>query len=140
LNFSLQVPDRLGQILDLGIFVFVSRSRYILYRVTAIKVHALRDGDDFYWISILVVGWIDRVISPTIGGGHWFYWGLVYYRQFQARRDLLILLLGSRFFSGLVIFAFIPLILAQKEALLFLSASVLGLGAGGLRLPPVALL
>jgi hypothetical protein len=65
---------------------------------------------------------------------------LVYYRQFQALRDLLILLLGSRFFSGLVSFAFIPFILAQKEALLFLSASVLGLGAGGFRLPPVALL
>jgi hypothetical protein len=67
------------------------------------------------------------------------FFGLVYL-HFQARNDLLILLSGSRFFAGLVSFAFIPFILAQKDFFLAASLSVLGLGAGGFRLPPVALL
>ena len=47
---------------------------------------------------------------------------------------------GSLAVFALVSFAFIPFILAQKEALRPASALVLGLGAGGFRLPPVALL
>ena len=49
-------------------------------------------------------------------------------------------LLGSRAVFALVSLAFIPFILAQKLALRPASALVFGLGAGGFRLPPVALL
>jgi hypothetical protein len=65
---------------------------------------------------------------------------VVVYRQFQARRDLLILLFGSRFVFSLVSLLFIPFILEQNDFLLAASFSVLGFGAGGFRLPPVALL
>jgi hypothetical protein len=47
---------------------------------------------------------------------------------------------GSRAVFALVSLAFIPFILAQKLALRPASALVFGLGAGGFRLPPVALL
>jgi hypothetical protein len=58
----------------------------------------------------------------------------------HALNDLLILLLGSFAVLELVSFAFMPFILAQKEALRPASALVFGLGAGGFRCPPVALL
>jgi hypothetical protein len=60
--------------------------------------------------------------------------------HFQARRDLLMRESGSRAVFALVSFAFMPFILAQKLALRPASALVFGLGAGALRLPPVALL
>ena len=59
--------------------------------------------------------------------------------QFHARSDLLILLFGSRFAFSPVSFSFIPDILAQNDALRPASFSVLGCGAGGLRLCPSAL-
>jgi hypothetical protein len=65
---------------------------------------------------------------------------VVVYQQFQARRDLLILLFGSRFVFSLVSLLFIPFILEQNDFLLAASFSVLGFGAGGFRFPPVALL
>jgi len=62
------------------------------------------------------------------------------YLHFQARRDLLMREFGSLAVLELVSFERIPFILAQKEALRPASFLVLGLGAGGFRLPPCALL
>jgi hypothetical protein len=61
-------------------------------------------------------------------------------QQAQARRDLLIRLLGSFLVFALVNFDFMPDIREQNDFRRAASFSVLGLGAGGLRLPPVALL
>jgi hypothetical protein len=58
------------------------------------------------------------------------------YQHFHARRLLLILLLGSLAVSELVSFSFMPVILAQKDALRPASFSVLGAGAGGFRFIP----
>jgi hypothetical protein len=55
------------------------------------------------------------------------------HQQFQARRDLLILELGSLAVSLLVNFAFMPFILAQNE-----SRRGPPSGCGGLRVPPVS--
>ena len=50
----------------------------------------------------------------------------IIYQQFQARRDLLILLSGSDAVFLEVNFFFIPLILAQKDALLGFPTFLLG--------------
>jgi hypothetical protein len=65
---------------------------------------------------------------------------VVVYQQFQALKLLFTLLFGSRFVFSLVSLALSPFILEQNDFLLAASFSVLGFGAGGFRLPPVALL
>ena len=60
--------------------------------------------------------------------------------QFHALRLLLILELGSRAVLALVSFFFIPFIRAQKDFFLLAADFVLGLGAGGFKFPPLALL
>jgi hypothetical protein len=82
LDFSLQVPNRFGQVFNFSRFVFISSPRDILYCVAAIKVHALGNSDDLNWINILIVAWVDGVISPIIRGGHGFlFWCFTQMRE-----------------------------------------------------------
>ena len=62
------------------------------------------------------------------------------YLHFQALKDLLMREFGSLAVLELVSLLLSPFILAQKEALRPASAFVFGLGAGGFRCTPCALL
>lgn len=69
-DLAVEIPDRFPQVRDFMVRVFKSCSGYVFNRISAIKIHALRDCNDLYWICVLVVGRIYGIVGSRYECGH----------------------------------------------------------------------